>query len=88
VQLGTISHDNQVAGYEDLKRNFKKLKRAGVDGVMVDCWWGLVEGKAPQHYEWSGYSSLFALARECGLKLQVRVLIPSDYSSWFEIKVL
>ena len=78
MQLGTINKDNQVAGYEDLKRKFKKLRRAGVDGVMVDCWWGLVEAKAPQHYEWSGYHSLFTLARECGLKLQVRLLIFSD----------
>lgn len=71
VQLGTINHDNQVADYEDFKQKFKALKAAGVDGVMVDCWWGLVEGKAPQHYEWSGYHQLFILVRECGLKLQV-----------------
>lgn len=74
VQLGTINSDNQVAGYDDLKHEFKKLKAAGVDGVMVDCWWGLVESKAPQDYVWSGYHSLFTLARECGLKLQVHVL--------------
>jgi len=71
VQLGTINYDNQVAGYEDLKQKFKALKASGVDGVMVDCWWGLVEGKAPQHYDWSGYHQLFNLVRECGLKLQV-----------------
>lgn len=71
MQLGTINDKNEVANYDDLKQKFEKLKACGVDGVMVDCWWGLVEGKAPQHYEWSGYHQLFRLVRECGLKLQV-----------------
>lgn len=71
LPLGTISMENQVAKPERLKSDLEALKRVGVDGVMVDCWWGIVEGTAPQIYEWSGYRQLFSMVRECKLKLQV-----------------
>lgn len=71
LPLGTIGHDNKVTNPEDLRQKFNALKTAEVDGVMVDCWWGLVEGKEPQHYDWSGYRQLFTMVRDCGLKLQV-----------------
>lgn len=47
------------------------LKRIGVDGVMVDCWWGIVEGERPQEYRWNGYKQLFEMMRNLNLKLQV-----------------
>jgi len=72
MQLGTISMENQVAEPERLKSDLEALKRVGVDGVMVDCWWGIVEGTSPQIYEWSGYRQLFSMVRDCQLKLQVR----------------
>uniref|UniRef100_A0A0D3EYA6 Beta-amylase n=1 Tax=Oryza barthii TaxID=65489 RepID=A0A0D3EYA6_9ORYZ len=28
---------------------------AGVDGVMADVWWGIVEGTGPARYEWRAY---------------------------------
>lgn len=71
VQLGTITQDNKVAHADGLEKDFAALKAAGVDGVMVDCWWGLVEGQAPQHYVWSGYHHLFNIVRNTNLKLQV-----------------
>ncbi|KAM2276623.1 hypothetical protein ACFXTI_035031 [Malus domestica] len=27
---------------------------------VVDCWWGIVEGHAPQEYDWNGYKRLFS----------------------------
>ncbi|KAG0556224.1 hypothetical protein KC19_11G036300 [Ceratodon purpureus] len=71
LPLGTVNYENQVTDPENLKQKFIALRATGVDGVMVDCWWGLVEGKEPQHYNWSGYRQLFNLVRDCGLKLQV-----------------
>jgi hypothetical protein len=76
LQLDTITPDNKVANPEELKRDLEALRSAEVDGVMVDCWWGLVEGKVPQQYDWSGYSHLFKIVREAQLKLQV-VILPS-----------
>ena len=46
------------------------LKRAGVEGVMVDVWWGLVESERPQEYDFSAYRQLFEKARQAGLKVQ------------------
>lgn len=47
-----------------------QLRAAGVDGVMVDVWWGIIELKGPKQYDWSAYRSLFQLVQECGLTLQ------------------
>ncbi|EPS63004.1 hypothetical protein M569_11781, partial [Genlisea aurea] len=47
------------------------LKTAGVEGVMVDAWWGLVEKDGPSMYNWEGYDELIKMVEKVGLKLQV-----------------
>jgi len=54
-----------------LEKQLRKLHEAGVDGVMVDVWWGIVESKGPGQYDWSAYRTLFRLVQKCKLKLQV-----------------
>lgn len=49
------------------------MKSLNVDGVVIDCWWGIVEGWNPQKYVWSGYRELFNLIRDFKLKLQVSI---------------
>jgi len=71
LQLNTISLENEVVDPEGLIEDLEALKSAGVDGVMVDCWWGIVEGKHPCHYQWSGYHHLFSIVRNAKLRLQV-----------------
>lgn len=56
---------------EGLLNQLRILKSVNVDGVMVDCWWGIVEAHAPQVYNWGGYNRLFQIVRELNLKLQV-----------------
>lgn len=95
LQLSTISSENKVAEPEKLKFGLDTLKAAGTDGVMVDCWWGIVEGKGPGQYDWSGYQELFNLVRQANLKLQVHgynYCVPStlesfmdDRKTWFPI---
>ena len=46
------------------------LASAGVAGVMVDVWWGVVEGGGPGVYEWDAYADLFARAAAAGLAVQ------------------
>lgn len=70
-QLGVISNDYVIEDEAGLEKQLKELSAAGVDGVMVDVWWGLVESKGPKLYDWSAYRSLFQLVQQCGLKLQV-----------------
>lgn len=56
-----------------MRQELRHLKSLNVDGVAVDCWWGIVEGWSPHKYEWSGYRDLFNIIREFELKLQVRL---------------
>lgn len=51
------------------------MKSLNVDGVIVTCWWGIVEGWNSQKYAWSGYRELFNIIREFNMKLQVTCFI-------------
>jgi len=46
------------------------LKSAGVEGVMVDVWWGIAESDGPGRYNFAGYTELMEMARKTGLKVQ------------------
>lgn len=46
------------------------LKQAGVEGVMVDVWWGIVERGGPRQYDFSAYKRLFYKVALAGLKIQ------------------
>lgn len=37
----------------------RTLRKAGVEGVMVDVWWGIVEEAGPTKYDFSAYRRLF-----------------------------
>ncbi len=45
-------------------------KNLGVNAVSVDVWWGLVEGKADQQFDWSYYDALFKMITDAGLQIQ------------------
>ncbi|WVZ55422.1 hypothetical protein U9M48_006082 [Paspalum notatum var. saurae] len=46
------------------------LKSAGVEGIMVDVWWGIAEAEGPGKYNFNGYMELMEMARKTGLKVQ------------------
>ncbi|KAK8898208.1 beta-amylase [Tritrichomonas musculus] len=46
----------------------EQLKEGGIDGVMIDVWWGLVE-KTANKYRWQGYDQLFKVMHKLGLKI-------------------
>lgn len=50
--------------------SLKALATAGVEGVVVEIWWGLVEKNKPRVYDWRGYEELVAMACKCGLKVR------------------
>lgn len=64
----------ELIDQDGLLKQLRVLKSINVDGVVVDCWWGIVEAHAPQEYNWSGYKRLFQIVRELKLKLQVSVM--------------
>ena len=53
----------------DLKDVWRWVQ-AGVEGVMVDIWWGIVEHAGPQLYDFSAYQRLFSRIAGSGLKVQ------------------
>ncbi|KAJ3686290.1 hypothetical protein LUZ61_015454 [Rhynchospora tenuis] len=71
LPLGTINMSCEVSDPNGLCNDLRLLKSAGVDGVMVDCWWGIVEDQQPGEYRWSGYKHLFQIIKDHDLKLQV-----------------
>lgn len=71
LPLDLINMNCELVDPEGLLNELKILKSINVDGVMIDCWWGIVEGHAPQVYNWSGYKRLFQIVRDLKLKLQV-----------------
>ncbi|KAJ9681479.1 hypothetical protein PVL29_020378 [Vitis rotundifolia] len=71
LPLGVINMKCELVDPDSLLKQLRILKSVNVDGVMVDCWWGIVEAHAPQEYNWNGYKRLFQIVRELKLKLQV-----------------
>ncbi|KAK9052867.1 hypothetical protein SSX86_029497 [Deinandra increscens subsp. villosa] len=73
VILGTglINKFCQLIDRDAVRKELRLLKSLHVDGVFVDCWWGIVESQGPQKYCWSGYRELFNIVHEFELKLQV-----------------
>lgn len=71
LPLGIINMKCELLDPDSLAKQLMILKSVNVDGVKVDCWWGIVEAHGPQEYNWSGYKKLFQIVRELNLKLQV-----------------
>ncbi|GMH00520.1 hypothetical protein Nepgr_002359 [Nepenthes gracilis] len=71
LPLGVINMKCELADPDGLIKQLRVLKAINVDGVMVDCWWGIVEAHAPQEYNWNGYKRFLQILRELKLKLQV-----------------
>jgi len=71
LELDTIDPaKNRLGDRVRLTEQLTELKRAGVDGVMADVWWGVVERDGPGKYDWTGYQELIELVASMGLKLQ------------------
>lgn len=70
LPLDSINHNNSVHRQMAMNLSLQALKSAGVEGVMMDVWWGLVEREAPGQYNWSGYRELLEMVKSHGLKVQ------------------
>ena len=55
---------------EKLYAELFELRRAGVKGVMVDVWWGIVERQGPRIYDWKAYIDLVEMVAKLDLTLQ------------------
>ncbi|KAL9242732.1 hypothetical protein vseg_016703 [Gypsophila vaccaria] len=71
LPLDTVSCGGSLNKPRAMNASLMALKSAGVEGVMVDVWWGLVEKDGPLKYNWEGYVELVNMVQRHGLKLQV-----------------
>lgn len=76
--FATLSDEVCRASTEALRAGLKALKAVGVWGVVVDVWWGAVEGQVPQQYEWQQHHTLFRVAREVGLRVRASFCFHGD----------
>ncbi|KAI3713577.1 hypothetical protein L1987_72157 [Smallanthus sonchifolius] len=70
LPLDTVTLGGHLNKPKAMNASFMALKSAGVEGVMVDVWWGLVEKDGPLKYNWEGYVELVNMVQKHGLKLQ------------------
>ncbi|KAJ6714897.1 hypothetical protein OIU85_026406 [Salix viminalis] len=71
LPLDTITNGGSLNRPRAMNASLMALRSAGVEGVMVDAWWGLVEKDGPLKYNWEGYAELVRMVQKHGLKLQV-----------------
>ncbi|KAL4384418.1 hypothetical protein GQ457_15G010950 [Hibiscus cannabinus] len=71
LPLDTVTLGGNLNKPRAMNASLMALKSAGVEGVMVDAWWGLVEKDGPLNYNWEGYAELVNMVEMHGLKLQV-----------------
>ena len=71
LPLDTITIGGNLNKPRAMNASLMALRSAGVEGVMVDAWWGLVEKDGPLKYNWEGYAELVQMVQKHGLKLQV-----------------
>ncbi|KAL2939799.1 Beta-amylase 1 chloroplastic [Bienertia sinuspersici] len=70
MPLDSVKTDHTVNRRKAMNASLQALKSAGVEGIMMDVWWGLVERESPGEYNWGGYVELIEMARKIGLKVQ------------------
>ncbi|XP_052178186.1 inactive beta-amylase 4, chloroplastic isoform X2 [Diospyros lotus] len=84
VMMPIDSFDIDTSGTPKVKKikaltvSVKALKLAGVHGIAVEIWWGIVERSSPFAYNWSLYEEIFKLISESGLKLHVALSFHSN----------
>lgn len=71
LPLDTVTMGGSLNKPRAMNASLMALKSAGVEGVMVDAWWGLVEKDGPLKYNWEPYAELVQMVQMHGLKLQV-----------------
>ncbi|PHT96913.1 Beta-amylase 3, chloroplastic [Capsicum chinense] len=51
-------------------QSFRALATGGLEGVVMEVWWGLVEKEFPRVYNWQAYLEIVVLAKRFGLKVR------------------
>jgi len=69
----TVSASNTLNHCKAIQAGLLALKALGVDGVVMQVFWGIVERDAPTKYDWSAYLALVKMIQAAGLKVQASI---------------
>ncbi|CAK8579379.1 unnamed protein product [Lathyrus sativus] len=70
LPVKSVGREGKVWRPKAMMLSLKALAAAGVEGVVVEIWWGVVERNEPRVYDWRGYRELVMMACMCGLKVR------------------
>ncbi|CAL0330864.1 unnamed protein product [Lupinus luteus] len=70
LPVNSVGLEGRVSRPKAMMLSLRALAAAGVEGVVIEIWWGLVERNEPRVYDWRGYRELVAMASMCGLKVR------------------
>ena len=59
----------KVTDWADFEHDLAAVEAYGVDAVSVDVWWGDVEGRADNRFDWSYYDRVFKTITDAGLDI-------------------
>lgn len=72
--IDALNHGH-VTPYEENWNAFQEqlvaLKAVGITGVSVDVWWGVVQKRGSNSYDWGYYRRLFETIKDAGLSVKV-----------------
>ncbi|GMH26729.1 hypothetical protein Nepgr_028572 [Nepenthes gracilis] len=70
LPIDALTESGQLRRRKAMTQSLRALAAAGVEGVLMEVWWGIVEREMPRVYNWQGYMEIVALAKRCGLKVR------------------
>ncbi|KAJ0963097.1 hypothetical protein J5N97_028219 [Dioscorea zingiberensis] len=70
LPIDAVTLTGQMTRRKTMRASLIALANAGVEGVTVELWWGIVERDGPWLYDWSAYMDLITLAESRNLKVR------------------
>lgn len=67
--LNVVMNDGEVNDFEVFECGLCVLSEIGVEGVMIDVWWGIVERDGLRKYDWVVYREVIDMIKDVGLKV-------------------
>lgn len=58
----------EITDWDQFERQLVQMKKNGVYGLTTDVWWGIVEAKGDNQFDWSYYKKYASAVEDSGLK--------------------
>ena len=65
--MAPLDMTNDAKQWSDFIRQLKIAKRIGIDAISIDVWWGTVERRGDNQFDWAYYDKIVAVIEEAGL---------------------